>query len=242
MNTNFGSNQVAGKAVAGSRGHVLLALAGCLLLPIGQVEAASCHIFQVQLHGSTAIGSSTSMFPVQNFQVMQYAVVRDAGYNNTHSVEVLLTTGKDIHVSPNVGEIELMTNSAFANNAGIKMAHIDLATVSQGNGLSFNIDGAASYRQPSPNVFVAPGYNSTEGGLGGVCYLNDKSVCNMLKSQAVLSVSYLVPRAGQASFAVRGGMLNGEIMLAGSSLDNPNFGAQYRAMVAGRYMKTVPCD
>jgi hypothetical protein len=92
-------------------------------------NAASCHFYGINIQGAVASSASS-----QPFSVSQYAMWRDTGVRS-NPIEFVLTTLTDLNVSPQLGQILLLTNSAFANNLGVASASFDLAQVAVGNGV-----------------------------------------------------------------------------------------------------------
>lgn len=223
----------------------LLALASYMLMPMALAHAASCHVYSVNLQGITTIGDANYTLAAQQFSVSQYAIWRDAGYA-THQYEFWLATFQDLNASPQVGYIELMTNSVFARNPGMASARFDLATVSVANGaVMFQMDPAMSFHLPPPNVFIAPGYGSVPGGLGGLCFLpgGGGGLCDLVSGAPILSVSYLVPRTGGGYFYLPDNRsIAGEVDLIGTGIDNTSFQGRYQAQFSGTYLSSVQCD
>lgn len=223
----------------------LIALTAFVLTPMAPAEAASCHFYAVNLQGTATIGDGTSTLSSQPFSVFEYAMVRDTGVTS-HPVEFVLTTFQDLNASAQPGQIELMTNSAFARNAGIASAQFDLATVSVSNVVNFEVDSGMSFQSPPPNVFVAPGVGSVPGGLGGLGFLTGAGgqLGQIINSAPILSVSYLVPRTGGGNLYSPDGAwatIAGELNLVGTSLDNASFQGQYQAVFSGNYVGSVEC-
>jgi hypothetical protein len=222
----------------------ILVLIGSVLLSTAQAQSASCHVYQVTLQGATNIGNATSSLAEQGFSLQEYAVWRQPGFKN-NQIEFFLTANQDLNASAQPGEIELMTNTRFSNNAGIRAAQYDLASVSMANVINFQFDPGASYILPSPNVFVAPGYGSVSGGLGGLCFLPNSALCSIVSGTSVLNASFLTPRTGTGYFYFPNGTIRtlaGEINLVGSSLDNPNFQGQYKASFIGNFVGDLECN
>jgi hypothetical protein len=223
----------------------LLVLAASVLMPVAQATAANCHVYAVNLQGTASVGDGTFTSSSQPFSVIEYAIWRDAGVR-THQVEFLLTTFQDLNAAAQVGQIELMTNSYFARNAGIASAAFDLAAVAVANGVSFEIDSAMSFQLPPPNVFIAPGIGSVSGGLGGLGFLTGAGaeLAQLINSAPILSVSYFVPRTGGGYFATdsSGYSITGQLNLVGTGPDNVSFQGQYQANFSGNYVGSVQCN
>jgi hypothetical protein len=212
----------------------------------GQAQAADCHFYEVNLNGNSTFNGT-----VQQFSVNEYAWWRTQGIK-INPIEFGLTTFKDLNVSAQPGQIELMTNSAFAKNRGIALAKYDLAKVSIVNGspsakINFQLDPTMNQALPPPNVFVTQGVGSQPGGLGGLGFLTGSGsvLAQLINGAPVLSVSYIVPRTGAASIYSPDGTwssIAGTIDFSGASADNPNVMGQYRAKMIGRYVTSVPCN
>jgi hypothetical protein len=224
----------------------LLALTACLLMPSAPAHAATCHYYAVNLQGTAAIGDSTAILSAQQFSVVEYAMWRDTGVQG-HPVEFWLTPDQSLNASAQVGHIELMTNSFLAHNAGIASQQYNLAAVAvDNNGVaSFQLDSGMSFVLPPPNVFVAPGYASVPGGLGGLCFLpgGGGGLCDLVSDPSVLSVSYLVPRTGGGYFYIPdSNSIAGMLDLVGTTPDNVNFQGRYQAWFGGTYIGSEQCD
>jgi hypothetical protein len=228
----------------GKKTAAIAALISSVLAANTPVRAASCHVYRVDLQGVATIGDSTATLSQQQFAVQEYAVWRSPGFR-THQVEFWLTTGQDLNASAQLGQIELMTNTRFANNAGIRSAQYDLGTVSVTNVVNFQLDSGASFQLPSPNVFVAPGYGTAPGGLGGLCFLPNSGLCGIVSGPSILNASFLIPRNGSGYFYTpngNGATLAGEVNLVGSALDNANFQGQYKASFSGNFLGDLECN
>src|SRR5689334_3550049 len=129
----------------------VVGLIGSILLSTAQAQTASCHVYQVAVQGVTTLGDATSTLAEQQFSVQEYAVWRQPGFKN-NKVEFFLTSNQDLNATGKPGDIEVMTNTRFARNAGIQAARYDLASVSIADVVSFQLDSGASYILPSPNV------------------------------------------------------------------------------------------
>jgi hypothetical protein len=223
----------------------LLVLTALVLLPLARAHAASCHYYVVTLQGIVTTGDANFTSAAREFVVSQYAMWRDAGVVS-HPVEFRLTTFQDLNAAAQEGQIELMTNSYFAHNAGIASARFDLATVTIGHGVvNFELDLGMSFQLPPPNVFIAPGIGDTTGGLGGLCFLpgGGGDLCQIGRAP-VVGVSYFIPRAGGGYFFTysNGSNIAGELYLVGSGPDNLSFQGQYQAQFNGTYVNSFPCD
>lgn len=218
---------------------IQLGLGACVLLSGASANAASCHFYQVNIQGNV-----TSNYGSQPFSVNQYAMWRDAGVTS-HPIEFVFTTFQDLNASAQVGQIELMTNSAFARNAGIASARFDLATVSVSNVVSFQMDSGMSFQLPPPNVFVATGVGSSPGGLGGLGFLTGAGgeLAQFINSAPVLSFSYLIPRNGWGYFYLPdGNSIAGQLDVIGTPPDNTSLQGQYTASFSGTHVGSAACD
>jgi hypothetical protein len=236
MKSKLATLSLAGTVIASS-------IVGSIALPSSasaQTSTASCHVYQVNLRGTVV-----SNYGTEQFSVNQYALWRDRGAK-ANSVEFLLTTFSDLNASAQVGQIKLMTNSMFAENAGISAARINLARVSSSDRVYFNLDSAASLQLPSPNVFASTGVGNSAGGLGGLGFLSGagQDLARYINSFSVLSVSYLVPRNGGGSFVFTDNTrtkMAGQIDISGTSPDNFSLQGRYTASFTGNYIGSVAC-
>jgi len=216
------------------------------LVSISPVHAAMCHVYSVVIQGTTNVGDGTSILASQAFSVNQFAIWRDAGVTS-HPVEFVLTPLQDLNASAQPGQIELMTNSAFARNAGIASARFDLASVTITDVITFQLDSGISFQLPSPNVFIAPGIGGAPGGLGGLEFLTGAGgqLGQIIGSASVLSVSYFVPRTGGGNFHTPDGnwaTISGQLDLVGTALDNASFQGQYQGTFNGNYAGSTECN
>ena len=223
----------------------LVALTAFVLMPQALANAAACHVYGVTLQGIASTGDGTMTAGAQQFTVAEYAVWRDAGVTS-HPVEFWLTPLEALNASAQVGKIELMTNSYFARNAGIASARFDLASVAISNVIQFQIDSGMSFQMPQPNIFLAPGMGSLQGGLGGLGFLSGAGgqLGQIINGATILSVSYFVPYGGGGYFYSPDGSwltIAGELGLAGMSLDNAGFQGQYQAQFSGSYLGSLEC-
>jgi hypothetical protein len=205
-----------------------------------QSATPTCHIYQVNIKGTV-----TNNYGSQAFSVNQYAIWRDRGVRS-NQVEFMLKTGTDLNVSPKIGQIELLTNSYFANNAGIASAKIDLAKVQVGNQVNFTLNAGASLQMPQPNVFVSPGVGSSPGGLGGIGFIPGwgEEFARIINESGVLSASYLVPNRGGGSFGFTDKTMKtiiGQLDINGSAIDNPGLNGRYTATFKGNHLQSVAC-
>jgi hypothetical protein len=218
-----------------------LLLAGALgISTLASAQAQTCFDYRVNLRGVVS-----GNFGGQQFSGIQRAIVRQPGVAG-NPYELILTTGRDLNASARIGDLELMTNSAFANNPGMASARFDLARVSVGNGFAqFQLDPAANLQLPPPNVLVAPGVGTSTGGLGGICFVPGlQDLCRDLSQATVLQAAFLVPQTGGGYFYFpdgRGGSIAGGLDIAGAQIDNPNNRAQYRAEFHGRLVNSRAC-
>jgi hypothetical protein len=216
-----------------------LTVALFVLNAMAPAAGAKCNVYRVNVQGNTSIGDANATLTSQPFWVTQYAIWCERGING-NPLEFWMTSFKDLNASPNVGQVEIMTNSAFARNAGMQAARFTLARVTQvQGGFTFELDYGMSFQMPPPNVFISPGYASVPGGLGGLCFLNSPGLCDLVTSPAFLSVSYMVPRSGGGNFNFPNGdgfTIAGGVEIVGSAADNPNFQGRYQASFSGNYL------
>lgn len=218
-------------------------LAGTVVAPLkatAQTVAPKCHIYQVNIQGTTA-----NNYGSQAFSVNQYAIWRDRGVRS-NQVDFVLTTGTDLNVNPKVGQIEFMTNSYFANNQGIASAKMDLARVQIGNQVGFTLNSGASLQMPQPNVFVSRGVGSSPGGLGGLGFLTGwgQEFARYINGAEVLSTSQLVPNSGVGAYRFTDSTARtivGQIDINGSALNNPGLSGRYTGTFQGNYWRSVTC-
>jgi Type III restriction enzyme, res subunit len=87
----------------------------------------------------------------------------------------LFTTFQTFNGAAKVGRIQLTSNSRLTPttaNLGIQAAAFDMTSAGLQNGTAvFRLDSAQSFQLTNPNSFVAPGYGTGPGGLGGICLL-----------------------------------------------------------------------
>lgn len=207
-------------------------------LAASSAQAATCYRFDIVLDATVSGNYGT----VEN-RVQEVAVLRDEGVRN-NSFELLIRYPGDLNgadVRP--GTIELMTNSAFARNAGMAGARFDLASARrQGDDFRFRLEPSAAFQLPPPNVMAAPGPNQSPGGFGGECLLPGlQGLCEQLRGSAVLGVSYLVPGSGGGSFRLFQDGIEGEIDVTGHQVDNSNNRGRYRATFEGRLVGRQAC-
>ena len=171
---------------------------------------------------------------------------RDMGVRS-HQIEFVLTTLQDLNASAQVGHIELMTNSAFARNAGISAAQYDMATLSVSTEVGFQLDSGMSFVLPPPNVFVAPGIGTVPGGLGGLGFLPGAGgqLGEIINSTPLLTINYFYPRMGGGSFSFTDNSrttIVGTLDLVGTGIDNTSYQARYQANFSGSYIDSIQCD
>ncbi len=218
-------------------------IAGAVVAPstaMAQNSAPMCHFYRVNINGTVA-----NNYASKAFSVTQFAFWRNSGYRS-NPIEFGLKTFTDLNVNPQLGQTELMTNSRFANNAGIAMAKIDLARVTNSNQVFFNLDPGASLQLPAPNVFVSPGVGSSAGGLGGLNFLTGagQDIAQMINGATVLSTSYLVPRQGGGSFSFTDNTFKtivGQLDVTGTAIDNATLQGRYTARFSGDYVGSANC-
>jgi hypothetical protein len=218
---------------------VISSLASVCINPsksIAQSATANCHFYAVNIKGTV-----NNNYGNQQFSVNQYAIWRDRGLRS-NPIEFMLKTFTDLNVNPQVGQIELLTNSRYAYNAGIASAQIDLAKVSLGNTqTTFTLDSGASLQLPPPNVFVSPGVSSSPGGLGGLGFLTGAGQ----DLARILNSTYLIPRQGGGSFTFTDtsrATIVGQLDIVGTGVDNMSLQGRYKANFSGNYIGSTTCQ
>ena len=210
------------------------------LLSVEGANAARCNFYRINIQGTVASSASS-----RQFSVIQYAMWRDRGVRS-NPIEFVLTTLTDLNISPQVGQIMLLTNSAFANNLGVALARVDLARVTIANGVSIRLDPGQSLMLPPSNVFIAPGTNTAPGGLGGLGFLTGagRDLAQLINSAPILSTFYLIPRNGGVVFSTNstGSTINGQIDINGSGVDNPSLQGSYRGRFSGTFVGRASCN
>jgi hypothetical protein len=215
---------------------ILAALVTSSIVPVA--GATNCYVYRVNVQGNSSIGDATSISSSQPFWVTQYAIWCNSGVKG-NPIEFWMTPFVDLNASPHLGFVEIMSNSVFARNPGIRSAQLNLAKVNVGQTLTFQFDYQASLQLPPPNVFAAPGFASVPGGLGGLCFLPSSGLCDLVTSPSVLSVSYIVPRRGGGQFNFpdgKGFVIAGSLDMTGTSVDNANFVGRYKANFSGNFV------
>ena len=222
-------------------GRFLAALALFLISTKG-ANAATCFHFEINIQGS--VTSSLSSQP-QSIFIHQFGIYRDAGIRS-NPFEFVLVSGKILNAVgvAQVGDIDLMTNSWSAQNAGIASAAFDLAHGSiNGNISQFQIDTAQSFQLTNPNTFVAPA--SVNNVFGGACpfgFENLAEICAPFQQNSILQSAFLVVRQGFGQFFFPNGQsIQGSLDLSGTALDNPNVLGRYLAEFTGRLLNAVQC-
>src|SRR6185369_8732715 len=94
------------------------------LAPLAEA-AGPCNVYGGWLQGQVRDNSG-----VHGFAVQQYVLVHSGGYGR-NPVEFALYPAGDLNANGRIGNIMLMTNSAWAQNAGIRAAHVDVAHVTR---------------------------------------------------------------------------------------------------------------
>lgn len=169
-----------------------------------------------------------------------------------NQIDFLLSTVNDLNASAQIGQIILMTNSAWAGNPGIRLNKLDLARVRVSNVVEFVLDAGMSFQLPPSNVFVATGVGNAPGGLGGLDFLPGAGgggqldrLSQIINSAPLFSSSYLTPRNGSGYFYFPNGNranIAGEIDILGTAIDNTNLQGRYRAIFGGKYISTQVCN
>ena len=154
------------------RNHKLAIGLGTALLAMCQnAHAATCYAFSAVFEAvaSSSLGGVNA--PIQSARTVY---VRDLGLR-TNAFEFLIQHPGDPNVSIQATDLEIMTNSAFARNAGIAANQIDLAQawITPGSdGVTpvyvFQLLADAANIQPPPNFLAVPGQG---GNIGGICFV-----------------------------------------------------------------------
>jgi hypothetical protein len=204
-------------------------------------SAAICYVYAVNIQGIV-----TSNYGSQQFSVEQFAIWRDTPLK-TNPVDFYLASGQDLNASPQFGRIELMTNSFFAQNLGVKSARYDLAGVSITNVVQFTLNNDMSFVLPPSNIFVATGVSSSPGGLGGIGFAGGwgAEFAKILNSAPILNFSYFIPRQGSGYFYFPNNNttnIAGKLDIIGTAVDNPSSGGRYTADFSGKYVKSQLCN
>jgi hypothetical protein len=209
------------------------------LFSVGGANAANCYFYRINIQGTVTSSASS-----RSFSVNQFAMWRDTGVRS-NPIEFVLTTLTDLNVSPQIGQILLLTNSAFANNLGVASARFNLAQVTRGNGVvRLQLDPGQSLIPPPSNVFIAPGVGTSPGGLGGLGFLTGAGadLAQLINGASILSTYYLIPRNGGVVFSTSGNNINGQIDIAGSGIDNASLQGRYTGRFSGSYAGSVVCN
>jgi hypothetical protein len=217
-----------------------LAVAGALSSFGMTASAAPCFLFGSQIQFS-------AMGPFSAYQntSFQPIILRSVGAR-THAFELLFQYPGDPNAfGTPAGAIELMTNSMFARNEGMRLAQFDMGSI-QANAdgsFSFTLDPGAALQLPPPNMFTVPGMAGSPGGLGGICNLPGLSgLCQQTQQAPVLQLYYLVASEGTVTFSFPGGnSIAGEMFIAGYGLDNSNIRATYYARFSGPLQAQGEC-
>jgi hypothetical protein len=202
--------------------------------------AATCNYYDVTIESTV-----TGPYAQGGGSVRQQVVVRDQGAA-THPFELLIRyVGDPNAFATQVGSIELMSNTMFANNAGIAAAAYDLGTFGQAanGGILFTIDPTMALQEPAPNVFAAPGAAGNPGGLGGECLLPAlQALCAQYQGAPILSVFYMIPSQGGVVFGFPDQYsIQGEMHLSGAAYGSPNLQATYVGRFSGTYIGSSAC-
>jgi hypothetical protein len=137
--------------------------------------SSTCDFFSLSIQGNAISGTGNQPF-FFNTTVGYFLVLRRTGVR-TNPVELVFSRdftsdGAVLNQTGQPGDIELMTNSIYANNLGKRLQRLDLAVVrvstfrNPQDLYQFQLDPVASVDQPPPNVMVVPGQGGLLGGLG----------------------------------------------------------------------------
>lgn len=217
-----------------------LAVASALSSLGATADAAPCFLF-----GSQIQFSATGPYSTYQNTSFQPIILRSVGAR-THPFELVFQYPGDPNAfGAQAGAIELMTNSMFARNEGMRLAQFDMGAIQENadGSYSFTLDPGASFQMPQPNMFTVQGMASSPGGLGGICYLPGLSaLCQQTQQAPVLQLYYLVPTEGTVNFAFPGGnSIVGEMFIAGYGRDNPNIRGTYYARFSGALQAQGEC-
>jgi hypothetical protein len=247
------------------KGNLLALLVTLTCATAGQVDAqtfaaesAVCKFYVVRIWGEADTGLGPQSFDTAT-QWNQFLVLRSPG-TGTNQVEILFTNFPRSVIGDTrgnlssgafpVGHIELMTNSLYANNAGIRSHHVDLAEVSVStywnpeDVVEFQLIPQAALNVPQPNAVVMPGQGSF---LGGLAFLpNGVELFNSLPNANLLDTEFLVPyRGGGYLFFpdTDRSVVYGQIQLAAVSHDfNFNLTGFYNGTFYGEYLGSLQCQ
>jgi hypothetical protein len=205
-------------------------------LTFGTAAAQTCHQFIVQLQGVVYDQQATTPF-----NTTQVAIVRDRGFMGNPIDFALLPFNNNLNAQAAVGDIELMTNTAWTQNAGVRAWRSDQAyvTMLDANTFSFQLDpGLITF--PPAHVFVTTSaINTVEAGLGLLCPISHH-FCHIGVPEN-LQTGFKVPHSGGGAFQVQGQQIVGQIDVLGVQVDNYGNQARYTADFSGLYQGAVQC-
>jgi hypothetical protein len=220
-------------------------------------SSATCDSFSLSIQGNAISGTGNQPF-FFNPTTGYFLVLRRTGVH-THPVELVFSRdftseGAVLNQTGQPGDIELMTNSLYANNLGKRLQRLDLAVVrvstfrNPGDLYQFQLDPVASVDQPPPNMMVVPGQGSLLGGLGflptGISNLGF-GVGSILSSPGFTRL-FLTPNTGSGFVffpttdrrTIQGRIaINGVDATGASSLTG-----RYLAGFTGNFVRSLQCD
>jgi hypothetical protein len=247
-----------------------------ILTVTAPARAATCYFYQVDISGQ-AIDAGTQQFSVNEWVVLRDLGVTDPQTLQSNRFEVFITNfpnqvfgtngSADIKADPYpVGSIELMTNSIYANNRGVRASQQHLADVFASNfqnppGLlvQFRLNGQGIIGQTdpgglqlSPNAVKVPGPGAFVGGLpflpgGGLGSLTNFFGAFSPGSAgiSVIQTYVLVPNQGFGYLFLPNAnpsSIQGGIQISAVQPDNFNNKGQYLGNFQGRFNASFQCQ
>jgi hypothetical protein len=234
-------------------------------------QAATCWIYQVTIWGQTDSGFGPQAFSnINQYLALRVPGVVDPITGESNRLELVITNfpnqlfSLQNAINPQqlpTGSVELMTNSIYANNLGVRSAQSHLADVSfyaapenvGGYVIEFalNFIGLAPHGGPAPNFVVMPS-RSALGGLDILQGLTDYILqMGGGPGLAVAQTLFLIPvtqwddpftSGGAFLFSPDFNVVQGILRMRGRELANFNLAGDYVANVYGRFLQTVQCQ
>lgn len=202
--------------------------------------AATCLVFSADIEGTT-----TGPYAAFQNTVHQMIIIRDGGARNNPFELLILYPGDPNAWDTQPGAIELMTNSMFARNDGMRSAQSDMGTIhrNEDGSISFILTPGAALQVPPPNFMAVLGPSSSPAGLGGICLIPGLStLCQQTQQAPVLQLFYLIPDEGVFVFAFPGSnTIVGELSINGYGYGAPTLRGNYTARVNGVLRGQVQC-
>jgi hypothetical protein len=227
------------------------------------LRAATCYFYQVGISGQA------SDFGVQPFRANEWVVLRVPGVTDPqtrefNSWEVFITNFPNQVFGPTsgdikndtypVGSLELMSNSLYANNQGVRGSRQHLANVSlsqpqnpSGTLVQFQLNGQGIFGQTdpgglqlSPNAVKVPGQGALVGGLpfASAGLTNFFGAFSSGGAISVLQTYVLVPNQGSGYLFLPNAdpsAIQGAINISAIQPDNFNNRGGYVANFQGRF-------